>query len=75
MFVDECHRTRSGKLHQAMKQLLPNAVYIGFTGTPLLRADKHLCTPRSRGHLWTTQHSVPAGGQPLPGRTLTCRVA
>lgn len=40
VFVDECHRTQSGKLHRAMKALLPGATLIGFTGTPLLRADK-----------------------------------
>jgi type I restriction enzyme R subunit len=41
VFVDECHRTQSGKLRQAMKEIvLPNAMYIGFTGTPLLRTDK-----------------------------------
>ena len=40
VFVDECHRTQSGDLHDAMKALLPNAVFIGFTGTPLLKADK-----------------------------------
>ena len=40
VFVDECHRTQSGKLHRAMKALLPNAVLIGFTGTPLLKSDK-----------------------------------
>ncbi|MDE2156860.1 MAG: HsdR family type I site-specific deoxyribonuclease [Xanthomonadaceae bacterium] len=40
VFVDECHRTQSGKLHQAMKALLPGAMFIGFTGTPLLRADR-----------------------------------
>ena len=40
VFVDECHRTQSGKLHQAMKALLPKAMLIGFTGTPLLKADK-----------------------------------
>ncbi|MER2626190.1 MAG: HsdR family type I site-specific deoxyribonuclease [Accumulibacter sp.] len=40
VFVDECHRTQSGKLHEAMKALLPNALFIGFTGTPLLKADK-----------------------------------
>ena len=40
VFVDECHRTQSGKLHQAMKALLPNALLIGFTGTPLLKQDK-----------------------------------
>lgn len=40
VFVDECHRTQSGDLHKAMKAILPNAVFIGFTGTPLLKADK-----------------------------------
>lgn len=40
VFVDECHRTQSGELHKAMKALLPNALFIGFTGTPLLKADK-----------------------------------
>ena len=40
VFVDECHRTQSGDLHDAMKQILPNAMFIGFTGTPLLKADK-----------------------------------
>ncbi len=40
VFVDECHRTQSGELHEAMKQILPNAMFIGFTGTPLLKADK-----------------------------------
>jgi len=39
IFVDECHRTQSGKLHKAMKKQLPNAVFIGFTGTPLLKSD------------------------------------
>jgi len=41
VFVDECHRTQSGKLHTAMSQaILPNATFIGFTGTPLLKKDK-----------------------------------
>ena len=39
VFVDECHRTQSGKLHRVMKALMPNAVFIGFTGTPLLKND------------------------------------
>lgn len=39
VFVDECHRTQSGKLHRAMKALMPSAVFIGFTGTPLLKKD------------------------------------
>ncbi|MCX7468778.1 HsdR family type I site-specific deoxyribonuclease [Corynebacterium sp. P7374] len=40
VFVDEAHRTQSGKMHTAMKALLPEAMFIGFTGTPLLKADK-----------------------------------
>lgn len=40
VFVDEAHRTQSGKMHEAMKELLPGAMFIGFTGTPLLRTDK-----------------------------------
>ena len=42
VFVDECHRTQSGKLHTAMKAIMPNAVFIGFTGTPLLKKDKKI---------------------------------
>lgn len=40
VFVDECHRTQSGELHKAMKKILPKALFIGFTGTPLLKKDK-----------------------------------
>ncbi len=40
VFVDECHRTQSGKLHEAMKTIVPEAMFIGFTGTPLLKKDK-----------------------------------
>lgn len=40
VYVDECHRTQSGELHKAMKKILPNAMFIGFTGTPLLKVDK-----------------------------------
>ena len=40
VFIDECHRTQSGKLHEAMKAVLPSAMLVGFTGTPLLKADK-----------------------------------
>ena len=39
VFVDECHRTQSGKLHRVMKAVMPNAAFIGFTGTPLLKKD------------------------------------
>ncbi|GAA6896116.1 HsdR family type I site-specific deoxyribonuclease [Helicobacter pylori] len=40
VLVDECHRTQSAKLYKAMKSLLPNAIFIAFSGTPLLKQDK-----------------------------------
>lgn len=40
VFVDECHRTQSGKLRRTMKAMVPNAEFIGFTGTPLLKKDR-----------------------------------
>jgi type I restriction enzyme R subunit len=40
VFVDECHRTQGGDMNQQMKRWLANAIFIGFTGTPLLRKDK-----------------------------------
>jgi type I restriction enzyme R subunit len=40
VFIDECHRTQSGDMHKAMKEILPDALFIGFTGTPLLKSDK-----------------------------------
>jgi type I restriction enzyme R subunit len=40
VFVDECHRTQGGNMNKQMKRWLENAIFIGFTGTPLLRKDK-----------------------------------
>jgi type I restriction enzyme, R subunit len=40
VFVDECHRTQGGDMNKQMKRWLPSAIFIGFTGTPLLRKDK-----------------------------------
>ena len=40
IFVDECHRTQGGKMNRQMKQWIKNGIFIGFTGTPLLRRDK-----------------------------------
>lgn len=39
-FIDEAHRTNSGKLHEAVRALMPDAPLIGFTGTPILQKDK-----------------------------------
>ncbi len=40
VFVDECHRTQGGDMNRQMKRWLEGAVFVGFTGTPLLRRDK-----------------------------------
>ena len=40
VFVDECHRTQGGDMNRQMKRWIPNGIFIGFTGTPLLKNDK-----------------------------------
>lgn len=41
VFIDECHRTQGGMLHEAMKHIMgEDIMMIGFTGTPLLHSDK-----------------------------------
>ena len=57
VFVDECHRTQSGKLHRVMKAILPNAVFIGFTGTPLLKSDKQTSLEVFGGYIHTYKFS------------------
>ncbi len=42
VFVDECHRTQGGDMNKQMKRWLEHALFIGFTGTPLLRKDKKM---------------------------------
>jgi len=53
VFVDECHRTQSGKLHKAMETILPNSIFIGFTGTPLLKNDKKTSLEIFDGYIHT----------------------
>jgi type I restriction enzyme, R subunit len=57
VFVDECHRTQSGKLHRAMKAIMPNAVFIGFTGTPLLKKDRQTSLEVFGGYIHTYKFS------------------
>jgi type I restriction enzyme R subunit len=57
VFVDECHRTQSGKLRRTMKALMPNAVFIGFTGTPLLKQDKQTSFEVFGGYIHTYKFS------------------
>jgi len=40
VLIDESHRTQYGMMHAEMRKILPNACYIGFTGTPLLKKEK-----------------------------------
>lgn len=40
VLVDEGHRSHGGETHERMKKALPNAAYIAFTGTPLLKDEK-----------------------------------
>lgn len=41
ILVDESHRTQYGELHLKMKKVFPNACYLGFTGTPLMKNEKN----------------------------------
>lgn len=40
VLVDEAHRSQSGEANLKMLQMIPNACYIAFTGTPLLKKQK-----------------------------------
>lgn len=40
IFVDECHRTQGGDMNRQMKAWFKDHIFIGFTGTPLLKSDK-----------------------------------
>lgn len=41
MLVDESHRTNYKALAARMRQMFPNACYLGFTGTPLMKKEKN----------------------------------
>ncbi len=57
VFVDECHRTQSGRLNRSMKAMMPNAVIIGFTGTPLLKRDRRTSLEVFGGYIHTYKFS------------------
>lgn len=40
VLIDEAHRTQSGIANLEMNRIIPNACYIGFTGTPLMKQEK-----------------------------------
>jgi type I restriction enzyme, R subunit len=41
MLVDESHRTQFGAFAARMRQMFPNACYLGFTGTPLMKDERN----------------------------------
>lgn len=41
MLIDESHRTNFGSFAARMRQMFPNACYLGFTGTPLMKREKN----------------------------------
>ncbi len=53
VFVDECHRSQGGNLYAAMRATMPNAIFIGFTGTPLLKADRKTTMELFGGYIHT----------------------
>ena len=57
VFVDECHRTQSGRLHKVMTAMMPGAVFIGFTGTPLLKKDAQTSLEVFGGYIHTYKFS------------------
>ena len=61
VLVDEGHRSQNGENNIRMQQALPNAAFIAFTGTPLLKEDK---TENKFGkiiHSYTMQQAVEDG--------------
>ncbi|MBA1445599.1 MAG: HsdR family type I site-specific deoxyribonuclease [Chromatiales bacterium] len=61
VLIDEGHRSQGGENHERMRKALPNAAYIAFTGTPLLKDDK---TTNKFGpilHAYTMQRAVEDG--------------
>ncbi|WP_019868155.1 type I restriction endonuclease subunit R [Methylovulum miyakonense] len=61
VLIDEGHRSHGGETHERMRLALPNAAYVAFTGTPLLKNDK---TTNKFGpiiHAYTMQRAVEDG--------------
>ncbi len=62
VLVDESHRSHYGTFAAKMHGILPNACYIGFTGTPLLKAEKSTMAKFGKLiHTYTIDQAVPDG--------------
>lgn len=58
VLIDEGHRSQGGENHVRMKQALPNAAFVAFTGTPLLKDDKTTNKFGPIVHAYTMQRAV-----------------
>ncbi|MHC5554759.1 type I restriction endonuclease subunit R [Vibrio parahaemolyticus] len=58
VLIDEGHRSQGGETHIRMKQALPNAAFVAFTGTPLLKDDKTTNKFGPIVHAYTMQRAV-----------------
>lgn len=61
VLVDEGHRSQDGENHERMKKALPNAAYVAFTGTPLLKNEKTTNKFGPIVHAYTMQRAVQDG--------------
>lgn len=61
VLVDEGHRSHGGENHERMRKALPNAAYIAFTGTPLLKREKKNNKFGPIIHAYTMQRAVEDG--------------
>lgn len=58
VLIDEGHRSQGGENHIRMRQALPNAAFVAFTGTPLLKDDKTTNKFGPIVHAYTMQLAV-----------------
>lgn len=62
VFVDESHRSNYGLMATRMRSVFPNACYIGFTGTPLMKSEKNTMARFGRLiHKYTIRDGVEDG--------------
>lgn len=58
VLIDEGHRSQGGENHVRMKLALPNAAFVAFTGTPLLKDEKTVNKFGPIVHAYTMQRAV-----------------
>ena len=62
VLIDESHRSNYGSMAAKMRTVFPNACYIGFTGTPLMKREKNTLTKFGKLiHKYTIQDGVEDG--------------